>query len=106
MYLGRETTLLIGVTIFKGFIRFLYLVFSPMVAESYNTMIRSYGIGFTYGIGRLGAGTAPFLFYPLFLIDVYLPYLVCAGIVTLVLLIAMISYPIDLTQKPLDLTYD
>ena len=74
--------------------RFIALIISPLVAESYSTILRAMGLGVGGAISRIASAMAPFIVYELFLIENYLPYLIFS-IGFFVCLIIMCTFPLD-----------
>lgn len=72
-----------------------------LFAESYNTSHRSLGLGVTMAIGRVGGTISPLIIYPIFYANNYYPFYL-TSFAFIIMLVVTFTYPIDLTQKPLD----
>jgi len=59
------------------------------------------GISVAIAVGRITSTFVPFIIYPIYLHDKWLPYLIYA-LLYLVAFLIMLSYPIDLTGYELD----
>lgn len=59
----------------KSIVQILY----PFTTESYSTPLRSSGLAFCAGIGRLGSILMPMIVYPLYQIDPYLVFVAFMG---------------------------
>lgn len=87
--------------IFKFCCKINWGTLNILFAESYHTLYRSLGVGTTMAIGRIAGSLAPFIAFPIYFYDAYLIFLICA-IISVIMLIVITFYPIDLTKKPLD----
>lgn len=65
------------------------------------TLLRSLGVGFADGIGRIGTIVSPMVIITIYKTDPYLPFLVMA-ISSLVNIMFVWLHPVELTSKPLD----
>ena len=65
-------------------------------------MYRAVGIAFVGSAGRILSAVAPFVIFSMYQTDNYSPFLMFA-ILSLMTLMAMISFPIDLTGKEIDM---
>lgn len=72
----------------KSVIQILY----PFTTESYSTPLRSSGLAFCAGIGRLGSILMPLIVYPLYQIDPYFVFVAFMGASMLGLYISMNSH--------------
>ncbi|CAK59584.1 unnamed protein product (macronuclear) [Paramecium tetraurelia] len=90
-----------GLAIFKFCCKINCGTLNVLFAESYHTLYRSLGLGTTNAMGGIAGSLAPFVVFPIYFYNYYLPFLIC-GVFSLFTLILLIFYPIDLTKKPLD----
>jgi len=65
-----------GLLFFKFFIRLTALALVPLILESYSTLYRSLGIGSTFALGRIAGFISPFIIFPIYEYDNYLPFLI------------------------------
>lgn len=72
----------------KSILQILY----PFTTESYTTSLRSSGLAFCTGVGRLGAIIMPMIVYPLYQIDPYLVFLAFLAVSVLGILSAIFSH--------------
>ncbi|CAD8201370.1 unnamed protein product [Paramecium pentaurelia] len=93
--------IIIGLTIFKFCCKINCGTLSVLFAESYHTLYRSLGLGTTNAMGGLAGSLAPFLIFPIYFYNYYLPFLICS-VISLFTLVLLMFYPIDLTKKALD----
>ncbi|KAM3128991.1 hypothetical protein pb186bvf_018908 [Paramecium bursaria] len=101
LYFLRESFLVIGMQMIKVGTRGLFSTVLLVGSESYPTKLRSKISGTGQGIGKIASIPTPFLMLPLYYIDPYLPFLVL-GILVIVMLIIVLTYPEDKTQQPLE----
>jgi hypothetical protein len=94
LYHYERRFLVIGLASFKLFTRFAFLAFIPLVAESYSTIYRSYGIGSCQGVGRIAGAFTPAIIFPIYFNDNYKPFLV-AMISEIFMFLIMLTYPSD-----------
>lgn len=71
----------------KSVLQILY----PFTTESYTTSLRSSGLAFCTGVGRLGSILMPIIVYPLYQIDSYLVFLAFLAVSVLGILSAIFS---------------
>ena len=90
-----------GLILFKFFIRLTVLSLVPLILESYSTLYRSLGIGSSFALGRIAGFISPFIVFPVYEFDHYLPFLI-GFFVMIGLMLILFTFPRDLTQKPLD----
>lgn len=82
--------------------RVIWSGLNALPAESYETQLRSLGVGTAQGAGKIAGSIAAYLTLPLFYEWAFLPFI--PGIIlTTMCIILLLFYPIDATQKPLDL---
>lgn len=62
----EEKALLIGLFSLKFFSRFTGLCSTPLVSESYDTVHRSLGLGFSTAVGRIMGSITPFVLYEVY----------------------------------------
>ncbi|KAM3127307.1 hypothetical protein pb186bvf_020593 [Paramecium bursaria] len=98
----EKTYLILGLTAFKFFARVTFLAFNPLVVESYSTIYRSLALGTAQGFSRIAGVFAPALIFTIYAYDKYVMFLIGAFI-NLMIFGVMISFPKDLTRKPLDM---
>ena len=89
-------------TIGRMFLKLSFSIMYPMTTEFYPTTIRTVGLGFTSGIGRLGSSIMPIILIELLDIDVMLPIL-SFGLIMSLHVFAAYMLPFDTRGKPLDL---
>lgn len=96
IYVYRGSFLVLGISLLKFVGRISGAVFSPMVAESYSTVERSIGIAASSSIGRIVSSLAPFILFPIYLKDKYLPFLLYT-VCTAITLLCTLTFPSDNT---------
>ena len=92
----EDRFLVSALSFFNFFARIIFLAFTPLVTESYNTIYRSLGIGFSICLGRISGAISPLIIFPIYYQNAYEPFLIGLVIVFLIFCI-MLSYPTDLT---------
>lgn len=97
----KISIIIIGLIVFKFCCKINWGTLNVLFAESYHTLYRSLGVGTTMAMGRIAGSIVPFIIYPIYFTDNYLPFIICSGL-SLIVGILLIFYPIDLTKKPLD----
>lgn len=90
-----------ALSFFNFFARIIFLAFTPLVTESYNTVYRSLGIGFCICLGRISGAISPLVIFPMHSRDPYEPFLLGLAFMLIIFFI-MLTYPQDRTLKPLD----
>ena len=78
------------------------MAFFPLKAESYSTLYRALGVGFFVCFSRIGGLIGPAVVFPAYDIDHYAPFLITIILLVFVLIVTL-TYPIDLTNRALDL---
>ncbi|CAK62871.1 unnamed protein product (macronuclear) [Paramecium tetraurelia] len=101
IWVWKFQIIIMGLIIFKFCCKINWGTLNVLFAESYHTLYRSLGVGTTMAMGRIAGSLAPFVVFPIYFNNNYLPFLIC-GVCSFFMLILLISYPIDLTKKPLD----
>ena len=92
LYVWGESILYVGLLAIKIATRGLFSTSLILTSESYPLKLRSKGSGLAQGIGKLVAIPSPYIIFPLFYIDPYLPFGMLCILALLMILIAY-SYP-------------
>jgi hypothetical protein len=97
----KWSIIVLGLVIFKFCSKVNLGTYNVLFAESYHTLYRSLGLGTTNAMGRIAGSIAPFVAFPIFFTNNYLPFLICS-VTAFITFLILSCYPIDLTKKPLD----
>lgn len=96
IYFGREPTIASCTIISRFTQRIVYIGLNVLEAESYPTAFRSLGVGSGQASGKLFGALAPFIYFPIYYADPYLPFLLSA-IFCIAGAIITAFHPVDLT---------
>lgn len=77
--------------------RLIWSGLNALPTESYNTYLRSLGVGLAYGTGKIPGSIASIFVIPLFYESPFLPFYFGIGF-TLILILLVYKYPLDTTQ--------
>ena len=105
VYITSGSFLIIFLMLGRMLIKLNFSMMYPLSTEFFPTTFRTVGLGFTSGLGRLGASIMPYSILGLFKVDVFLPILAFA-IVTALNGIAAFMLPYDTRGRQLDLIED
>ena len=78
LYFRKEKFLLEGMLLLKICNRALFSTTNILACESYASNYRSMGVGYAVGVGRLSGVIGPYILFPLYFIEPYLPFLFIA----------------------------
>ncbi|CAD8064426.1 unnamed protein product [Paramecium sonneborni] len=101
LYFFRQQILFIGLLLIKLACRALFSTLGLVCCESYPLQLRSQGTAIAFGIGKTSSIPSPFILFPLFYIDPYLPFAVMS-VLQIVMIIINHMIQDDKTMKPLE----
>ena len=101
LYFRKEKFLLEGMLLLKICIRALFSSTHILACESYASNYRTLGVGYAVGVGRLSGVIGPYILFPLYFIEPYLPFLFLS-IIMFILFVTVLLIREDKTQKPLE----
>lgn len=104
-FIGPLSTFIPLLSIGRMLLKLNFAIMFPLCTELYPTTIRTAGVGFTAGLGRLGAALMPYVLIDMLDISMFFPIFVfslCAAINAF----AAIMLPYDTTGRHLDLLED
>ncbi|CAD8146111.1 unnamed protein product [Paramecium octaurelia] len=105
LYIYQASFLFVGMLLIKIATRGMFSTLFIICCESYPLHLRSRGSGLAMAVGKVVSIPSPYVLFPLFAIDPYLPFLILSVLGTLMIALS-ITYPSDRTQKHLEIYSD
>lgn len=101
IYFYPGSMMVLGISLYKFFLSFLWPSLLVFTNESYDTRLRSMGIGSLQAISKIASIFTPTIAFVLFTTDPSYPFIFLCSVLTVALLVG-ITFTGDKTQQPLD----